>query len=1334
MDTKKKSISLRQLFIAAVVIILAAFLLINVSLMHAIAVKQTEDIGRMRIRNISAGFQQTLLRAQNTLERVCDDLEETLAADPTEDDVRRFLSQQKAREHTLSDGACLNIFCTFNDVILISDEETPDDYIIQDRPWYRGLLANRDQNYYISRIYENELAANNLCFTIVRILSDGQTVAGVHYSIEEIQAHVKEISRDGYGDVLIVDDGETIAGCSNPSALGQSLSAVYPQYQSVYLKAAATDTASQTLQSVTDSANGSLFCVRLDEGWYMLCSVNDQSYQSSYKRLLRNFVLLLVILAAAACVYAYLRRGRGENGDGKEQRPSIFGLLAIVVTPLRWLLRLFGFGRKKKVDEPQEDESEKVDHEVLSSKAKEDRKSSRRKTRNHITAEEQAELTATKQRQYRIGITVIFIVTMLIAIVVSAMMTVRESHVRMQVDLQNYKNDVTNWVQEQRNILEMFSNVIMAQPEMLDDYDGMVKFLDDVTRNYPRISATYIANPDFSHGHAIVMNNGWVPDPDYHVEERSWYTGALSAVQQSGFFTSATKNGYAVSEPYYDVRTGEYCLTFSKALTSPNGDLYGVFAIDYYVDALSDILNDNLSSTGYAFLVDKNGKLFDHPNSEYNFSVSVHSLVYYKLYRKTGMVTIKDYDGVRRVCASIGEPTAGFRLFVVKDWMSIYGNIFVYSFLYVILFGVCITAIHLIIYRLLQWQRQTNNSFKEAAESAIRAEKAKMQFLSNISHELRTPINAVLGMNEMILREARDEKLRSYAMNIQSSGKTLLFLINDILDMSKIESGKMKIVPVQYEPGELVVDLWNVIYLRAQEKGLTISFSMDENVPRILFGDDVRIKQIVTNLLTNAVKYTHKGGVEMRVSYANTGFKMIALVISVKDSGIGIKKEDMGRLFESFQRLEEERNRNIEGAGLGMSITMSLLKQMGGDMRVESEYQKGSTFTVTIPQRVIDGEPTGDFETVKNRQHQAMQNSGGHKNFEAPKARVLVVDDNDMNRAVFKALLSRTKIQVSAAESGMKCLEMIQKEPYHIIFMDHMMPEMDGIETLAEIQKLPADSLNAQTPVIALTANALAGARDDYLKKGFSDFLTKPIDSEMLENMILCHLPADLVTMIEEQVQEAPEEASDNGEYMKYGISVEQGLHYSTGNMDVYLDLISMFLKDTERLQKLTQYLAEQNMKDYSILVHALKGNARTLGAQKLADIAFEHEQSSKADHIEAVQSGWDALIAAWKEAKEGLSVLYRDHRGEDILPEAADSEAQENEVAGEAIAVTPEELASVAEMIDNFESEKAVEQLKTWLKSPLEKDTRDLIKKALVALEDEFDEGRAMKLLKGEH
>ncbi len=618
--------------------------------------------------------------------------------------------------------------------------------------------------------------------------------------------------------------------------------------------------------------------------------------------------------------------------------------------------------------------------------------------------------------------------------------------------------------------------------------------------------------------------------------------------------------------------------------------------------------------------------------------------------------------------------------------------------------------------------KKLNHEYEIAKNEAIRANEAKSLFLSNMSHEIRTPINAVLGMNEMILRECTDEQLLSYAANIQSSGKTLLFLINDILDMSKIESGKMEIVEVEYSLANLMMDLWNVIFLRAQEKGLTLKFSLDETTPQTLYGDDVRIKQIVTNLLTNAVKYTPQGGMEMCVAYEKTGEEQLNLIISVKDTGMGIKEEDMGKLFENFQRLDEEKNRNIEGTGLGMNITMSLLKLMDGDMKVESEYQKGSVFTVTIPQKIISQEPAGSFEEIRSSREQ------GHKKkqqgFEAPDARVLVVDDNDMNRIVFQSLLKRTKMNIVAADSGKRCLELVKEEHFHIIFMDHMMPEMDGIETFHEMQKLP-DSKNADTPVIVLTANALSGAREAYLQEGFVDFLTKPIDGDLLEQTIAKYLPADLIQQKGDATPEAGSDAlwPEGEELLTYGISIENGISNAKGDREMYLELIGMFIRERDKQKTMQQFLSAQNMKDYAIWVHGLKGNARTLGADRLADVAYEHEMQSKADNISYVHEHWEELLTVWNKTLDGFEMVYGRYGEEKDKYEAVSG--------NEMLHLSPDDLEQAAALLDDFDTENAIAMLKNWIQHPLEEKMHERIKNTLIALEDEFDEDKAIALLR---
>ena len=367
---------------------------------------------------------------------------------------------------------------------------------------------------------------------------------------------------------------------------------------------------------------------------------------------------------------------------------------------------------------------------------------------------------------------------------------------------------------------------------------------------------------------------------------------------------------------------------------------------------------------------------------------------------------------------------------------------------------------------------------KEAKEEAEYANHAKSRFLANMSHEIRTPINAVLGLDEMILRESTEKEIRSYAHDIYTSANTLLSLINDILDSSKIESGKMEIVPVEYELITLVRDLVNMISQKARTKDLKLIINLDEKLPSKLFGDDVRIRQVVTNILTNAVKYTPQGFVTFSVSGRREEEDEI-LTFTVEDTGIGIKEEDLPKLFEEYQRIEEGRNRNIEGTGLGMNITIQLLALMGSHLEVSSVYGEGSKFWFNLRQKIVDDAPVGNFEESMNSPGERYSYEGG---FEAPDAKILVVDDNEMNLKVFKSLLKITKIKVTTAAGGRQAIDLASKERFDIIFTDHMMPDMDGIETLHHLREL--DNCNG-VPIYVLTANAVTGAREQYMEAGF---------------------------------------------------------------------------------------------------------------------------------------------------------------------------------------------------------------------------------------------------------
>ena len=396
-----------------------------------------------------------------------------------------------------------------------------------------------------------------------------------------------------------------------------------------------------------------------------------------------------------------------------------------------------------------------------------------------------------------------------------------------------------------------------------------------------------------------------------------------------------------------------------------------------------------------------------------------------------------------------------------------------------------------------------------AREIAQQANRAKSDFLANMSHEIRTPINAVLGTDEIILRESDDPKILEYATDIKQAGGMLLSLVNDILDFSKIESGRMEILSVNYDLGKVLGETVDMIRSRARDKNLELRLDIHPDTPVHLCGDEVRIRQIITNILTNAIKYTKQGSVTLTVSGKKLTQETIQLYVSVKDTGIGIREEDIGRLFDAFQRVEESRNRNIEGTGLGLSITMRLLNLMGSRLEVKSAYGQGSEFYFYLEQKKSDDRVLGESLQEYCQKEKKIPTATG-KSFWAPNAKILVVDDNEMNLKVFLRLLKNHGMQIDTAMSGKECLAMMKKETYHIIFMDHQMPEMDGVETLKQ-SALLQDNLSKDAIMIILTANAVSGAREMFLREGFRDYLSKPIVVSMLEEMILKYLPPELV-------------------------------------------------------------------------------------------------------------------------------------------------------------------------------------------------------------------------------
>ena len=528
---------------------------------------------------------------------------------------------------------------------------------------------------------------------------------------------------------------------------------------------------------------------------------------------------------------------------------------------------------------------------------------------------------------------------------------------------------------------------------------------------------------------------------------------------------------------------------------------------------------------------------------------------------------------------------------------------------------------------------------RQLAESERLANQAKSRFLAQMSHEIRTPINAVLGMNEMILHKAKDEEILDYSRNINTAGNTLLVLINSILDFSKIEEGKMEIVPVTYDTRNLINNIISSVEERARSKKLDLIIDVDKNLPMRMVGDDVRLAQVAANLMTNAVKYTEKGHVRFIIREEKKIGRDIDLYVAVEDTGIGIRKEDLPKLFESFSRLDQEKNHSIEGTGLGMPIVTSLLKMMGSEIKIESEYGSGSTFYFVIRQKIFDPTPIGDFTRTASTGGVSHESLLPH----ADRARVLVVDDNEMNLKVAKNLLGLFGINADLCSSGFDAIDMVKREQYQLILLDHMMPKLDGKETL---ERMKAENLIFDdTKVVALTANAINGAKEDYLNFGFDDYLSKPIEMDDLKKVLQKWLPDEVIKADEPEESddevlefapdaEAEEDAKEDGgtsfiDLLKEkGFDTGKGISYCAGDTDFYKEMLTDYVKDyAGKKSELDKSFESEDWHDFEIKVHALKSVSKTIGAIPLSEAAFELEKAAKENGADYIKQKYKSFM-----------------------------------------------------------------------------------------------------------
>ena len=539
------------------------------------------------------------------------------------------------------------------------------------------------------------------------------------------------------------------------------------------------------------------------------------------------------------------------------------------------------------------------------------------------------------------------------------------------------------------------------------------------------------------------------------------------------------------------------------------------------------------------------------------------------------------------------------------------------------------------------YQKQ-QRELEQAQQEAEAASRAKSNFLANMSHEIRTPIHMILGMNEIIHRESRSTQVLEYSERISETSKMLLSLVDSVLDVSKIESGKMELIPATYETDELVKTLGLIGWTNCQKKELGFQTQIGPDLPPTLHGDLVHIRQIGSNLLSNAAKYTEQGTVTLSV-YREPGRREgeILLCISVEDTGSGIRREVIPTLFESFTRADLAAHRNIEGTGLGLPIVKGLTALMNGTLSVTSEVGKGSTFTVKLPQRVVTEQP-------ERREDRKMT-------FLAPGVRILVVDDNEGNRMVMQELLTPSQAMVDTAASGADCLRMAEENRYHLIFMDYMMPEMDGLETMERLRRCPG----FRTPVIALTADATPETGRKLREGGFSACLTKPVPWSKLKEAMLAYLPEQLVTLIPEPEPAAPGCSKELTELLEpYGVHPQEAMQYFENSMERYADLAGLFLNRDEEERRKVQALWDR--KDYAGLrfpVHALKGKAGNLGMSRLVGVCAYIEKLCVEKKGEELESILPYLMYLWRRGSQGLALLVRSQSPEPFGEQEGDGD-----------------------------------------------------------------------------
>lgn len=1267
----------------AISLLIIAFM--DIWLVFKMTSKQTRDMGGYQLESIGRELENTISSAEKLTMHMGLMAEQYIG---DEQAISDFIYQQ-LDVLTSEENGVFNIYIAGHGWGVLPGLSDPDNFDATKRDWYIGAAKNPGVTYVTSPYID--VVTGDMCYTVSVMLADGDSVIAIDYTMNMIQNYIKQMDTDGSSDAVILTGDGIIVGCTDETLIGENISSSIPEYVRAFSLAKNKDGVA-TVKIKKDGMTENLFAARSNNGWYLIIGESDwKLYKDSYIQLMVTAGISVAVFVIILLLYLFAAENQKKAEAALNSKNEFLNrITGELQEPLNRIMESSGRANVKAMEDYEEtfagihSAGEKLSDmigQIMSYSSivrTEKKKNDNKKIR-----------VSGINKNVRNMILLFMIIVMTISLYTNISATYRWGNEMMQKEASKYEYQVSEWVNTQKILLDMYCSEFSTRPDMLDDYEGTVEYLRKVTEQYPEISVSYMTNPLLEH--TVYMNNGWEPDADWHVEERQWYIDTLNS-----------DTGWSISSPYYDEQTGGYCITISQRVYSADtGEFLGIFGIDFFMDKLVDILGDSYTDTGYAFLVDPQGDIVNHPYGNYQMSQYITKNVSDSPYSNVEInndrtTVIKDYDNSHRILVAAENKDSHFCVYVVASVWEIYGRVVIYGLICLIAFLIAIIMIYRLLSDLIRWQNETNMRMKESADAAIAAGKAKSQFLAQMSHEIRTPINAVLGMNEMILRESDDKDILDYSHNIQSAGKTLLSLINSILDFSKIEDGKMEILEIKYYVSDVINNLVNSIQERARAKSLEFEVNVDENIPSVLMGDDVRLTQVIMNLLTNAVKYTEKGKITLLIKNEELTEDEVCLYVEVRDTGIGIKDEDMHKLFESFERIEEKRNRNIEGTGLGMAIVTKLLDMMGSKLEVESVYGEGSAFSFRIKQEIVDTTPIGNYhERIESR----IEASEEKKELYVPKARILVVDDNDMNIKVAKNLMKLNGFIPDTCMSGEECLEILRKNTYDIVFLDHMMPKMDGIETLKHIQeeKLVSDG----THVIALTANAVNGAKEMYIEAGFEDYLSKPIEIPDLVEILIKYLPKELMEYKEstdtkvEDKESADKKVKDEGSRLDKkdgidkntlnfdnaddtddtdetdntdgqntykdisGLPIIDGLDWRYASdhiptVDMIVDTVKEFRKvmisHANKLESFYNELPdEEAMISYRIQVHAMKSSAATIGITPLSGMAKILEDAANDKNEDRIRKLHSTFIEEWVNFKDKLS-YFADEKSEDEL------------------------------------------------------------------------------------